>query len=190
MEDKATVDVSFVAMDNEQRTGLEGVKAGTRTDALGEDAFNTSSNVYRSRIAIREAGGTINNAALFAYVSEASININNGVSKLGAVGVFGGFSASFGDFAVSGEVEAYFTTVAAVAAVRNNPDVEYNLILAKDNAGMVWDMPLLALGNGRPNIEKDQPVKLPLETNAAENEYGYTLSLTHFAYLPTVGMPS
>lgn len=190
MEDKATVDVSFVAMDNEQRDGTEGVKDGTRVDALGEDCFNTSSNVYRSRIAPRTAGGTINQSNAFAYVSEATIVINNGVTKLGAVGVFGGFSASFGDFAVSGEVEAYFSTIEAVRAVRQNTDYEYNLILAKDNAGMIWDMPLIGLGGGRANVEKDQSIKLPLQSNAAENEYGYTLSLTQFAYLPTVGMPT
>lgn len=189
MEDKATVDVGFVAMNNEQRDGTDGVKDGDRIDAIAADAYNTSSNVFRSRVAVRDPGGTINNAALFGYVSEAGVTINNGVSKLGAVGVFGGFAASFGDFAVSGSLEAYFTTVAAVQAVRNSANLEYNVILAKDNAGMVWDMPLLGVGGGRPNVEKDQPVKLPLDSEVAENEYGYTLSLTHFAYLPTVAMP-
>lgn len=188
MEDKITCDLSFVSLDNEQRTGAEGLKAGTRVSALGEAALNTSLNMYRVRLAIAPSD-TINGTPLFGYVQESNITINNGVTKTGALGVFGGIGASLGDFQVGGEITAYFSTVEAVRAIRNNADVEYNVIVAKDNAGFVIDIPLLGLGGGRANVEKDQKITLPLETNAAENALGYTAMFCHFPYLPSVGMP-
>ena len=95
-----------------------------------------------------------------------------------------------GDFEVSGTLNVYFATVAAVEAVRANADVGFNIIAALDNAGFVFDIPLLSLGGGRLEVEKDAAIMLPLETMAAENEAGYTLLSTWFAYLPTVSMDS
>lgn len=45
-EDKITVDLTFVGLDSEQRTGATGVKAGQRVTAKGEQAYNTSSDIY------------------------------------------------------------------------------------------------------------------------------------------------
>jgi hypothetical protein len=46
-------------------------------------------------------------------------------------------------------------------------------------------MPLLSLGDGRLNVEQDQPITLPLDTNAAESKFGHTLLYQSFPYLPT-----
>lgn len=187
--DKLNADLTFVAMDNVQRTGTQGLKAGTRVAAPGEDAFNTSSDIYRIRMNIVDSSN-LNNAALFGYVSEATIAINNNVSPSKAIGTLGAFDATAGDFEVSGSVTAYFTTVGAVQAVRNNNDVAMNVIAAQKNAGVVFDIPLLSLGGGRINVEKDAPITVPLESSGAENSAGYTLLATFFAYLPNVGMPA
>lgn len=183
--DKINVDMSFVALDEQARTGAQGLKAGSRVAAPGEEAFNTSSDVYRQRVAILGQA-----APLFGYVTEAKIAINNGVTANKAIGVLGGFDTSAGDFEVSGSLSPYFSTVAAVQAVRNNADVSYNLIAAQLNAGMVFDMPLLTLSGGRVNVEKDNAIMIPVDTAAAGSKYGFTLGVTHFPYLPTVGMPS
>lgn len=186
--EKINADLSFVAMDNTHRDGTVGVKSGTRIGAVSEDAFNTTSNLYRIKLSIVDPS-TLNNTALFAYVSEADLTINNNVSPNKALAVLGAFDASVGNFEVSGSVSAYFADVAAVAAVRNNSDVGFNLIGASDNKGFVFDIPLLSLGGGRLNVEKDAPIKIPLETSAAECPAGYTLLSTFFAYLPTAAMP-
>lgn len=189
MADKLNCDLSFVAMDNEFRTGEEGLKAGTRIAIPGEDAYNTSSDIYRLRMNIVDPD-EINNASLFGYITEATIGINNNVSPAKAVGVLGAFDANVGDFEFSGSVTAYFTTVAAVRAVRNNADVSLNMIAASDNAGFVFDAPLVGLGGGRLNVEKDNAIMLPLEAAGAENPLGYTALVTMFPYLPSVGMPT
>ncbi len=187
-KDKINIDLSFVPMDFEQRTGAQGLKAGTRVAALGEDAYNTSSDIYRTKLSIVDPA-TLNPSALFGYVSETTLNVKNNVSGNGAIGVLGSFDATAGNFEVSGSLTAYFTTVAAVQAVRNNADVAFNVIAAQGNAGFVIDVPLLALGGGRLKVEKDKPVTVPLEQMAAENPNGYTLLSTWFSYLPALAMP-
>lgn len=186
--DKINADLTFVAMDNEYRTGTQGVKAGTRTGITGEDAFNTSSDIYRLRMNIVDPT-TLNNTPLFAYVNELTLTVNNNISPSKAIGVIGAFDASAGNFEVGGSVTAYFSTVAAAQAVRANSNVALNIIAAQNNAGMVWDIPLLSLSGGRVNVEKDQAITVPLDSAAAENPQGYTLLATFLPYVPTVGMP-
>ena len=186
--DKLTADISYVAMDDAQRTGAQGLKGGTRVKAAGEGAVNTSSDVYRIRMHVVDET-SLNPTALFGYITEGNITIANNVSPAKAVGVFGAFAMTVGTFEVGGSVTAYFSTVEAVRAIRNSADVSIDFIVAKDNGGFIFDIPLLALGGGRLNIAKDQPVTLPLEMAAAENPNGYTLSGTFFPYLPDAAMP-
>ena len=187
--DKLNADLSFVALNNAFQTGATGIKSGTRVAALGESPFNTSSNVYRAKMNIIDAA-TLQPTALFAYVTEANISIKNNASLSKAVGVVGGFGVTVGDFEVGGNIEAYFADTTAVSAVRNNSDVTFDIILAKSNAGMVYDIPMMGLGGGRLNVEKDAAIKLPLETLAAEGTTGYTLGINVFPYLPTAAMPA
>lgn len=179
-----TADLAFIAQDNEQRDGLTGVKAGTRPSLATEDAYNATSDVRRSKMAIVTPGNP-NPSALFGYATEFSLEINNNVSPNKAIGVLGAFSMTAGTFEVGGSAEVYFSDIAAVQAVRNNADVTQDLILVKNGAGWVFDIPLLSLGDGRLAVEQDQPIKLPLETMAAESDLGHTLMVARFPYLPS-----
>lgn len=196
-QDKLNIDLSYVGCDNTHRSGeaadeikssgdLEAVEAVV--DALGADAFNTSSDIVRIKLAVHDET-TTQPDALFGYVSEATISISNGVEPNKAVGVLGAFDTSAGNFVVGGSMTAYFTTVAAVRAVRQNADVGLSAIVARENGGFVWDIPLLGLGGGRANVEKDRPIMVPLEPAGAECAAGYTLMFTYFPYLPDVAMP-
>ncbi len=185
---KLTADLGFVSLDSEERTGTQGLKAGNRHAALGEDPYNTSSNLFRLRMAVIDPA-SLNPTPLFAFVEEFSLAINNNIESLKAVGVLGGFSFSIGNFEVTGATTAYFTTTEAITAVRANSDVTIDAILAKQNAGVVFDIPLLTLKLSGLSVEKNQAVKAPLETAAAQSPQGYTLGVTFFHYLPTVAMP-
>lgn len=181
--DKVTVDLGFVATDNEQYAGSVGVKSGTRLSLVDASAFNTSSDFSRIKMHLITAGNT-NPSPLFAYLTELTLNLTNNVSPNKAVAVLGAFDVSAGTFEVSGNVTAYFADVAAVQAVRNNSDVALDFAIVKDNAGMVWDIPLIALGDGRLKVEQDQPITLPLSTDAAEGSNNHTLLFNEFPYLP------
>jgi len=189
--DKINADLSFVACDHTHRSGESGdeQKVGTRVAVSGEDAYNTSSDLYRVKMAVLD-GTTSNPDALFGYVSEASVSVNNNVSPSKAIGTLGAFDMTAGNFEVGGSITAYFTTTAAVQAVRNNSDVGFSAIGAHSNAGFVFDIPLLGLGGGRLNVEKDAPITLPLEPAGAENDNGYTMLYEAFLYLPNLAMPT
>lgn len=187
--DLASIDFTFVATDNEQRDGATGPKQTGVIEAVAASEYNTSSDIGRIRLAtvsdVDEAP-----TALFAYVTEATVNINNNVTPNKAVGVLGAFDVTAGTFEVSGELTAYFSTVAATQAVRNNASVSLDISFVKDNTAMILDLPLISLGDGRLNVEVDQPITLPISIDAASGQdvstdLDHTALITYFDYVPT-----
>jgi hypothetical protein len=187
-EDKLNVDLTFIALDDTTRTGTEGLKAGARIAAAGEDAFNSSLDIYRIRMAIVDPA-QINNQALFAFVTEATLTIGNNASPIKVLGRRAAVDVSVGNFDAGGSVTALFSTVEAIRAIRRNSDLNFNVIAAHDNAGFVFDMPLLGVGGGQLNVELNSPVTIPLDSSGAQNPNGYTLLSNWFTYLPAVAMP-
>lgn len=181
--DKVTVDMTFVAIDNQQRDGATGVKAGSRPALVVEDAYNTSSDFSRIKMASVDPLDP-NPLPLFAFATDMTLTINNSVTPNKAIGILGGFDTSAGTFEVGGSITAYFASIAAVQAVRNNADITLDFIMVKANKGILFDVPLLSLGNGRLNVEQDQAITLPLDTSGAENKFGNTLTVQVFPYLP------
>lgn len=190
--DKITCDLSFVATNHEQRDGATGVKSGTRPALVESSAFNTSSDFSRMKMALVST----TNAAptpLFAFLTDLQINLNNNAAPNKAVSVLGAFDVSAGSFTVGGQVTAYFGNISAIQAVRNNSDVTLDAVIAKDNAGIAIDIPMISLGDGRANIEQDSPITLPLSMDAAtgakyDTNMDHTMMLVFFDYLPTLAM--
>lgn len=181
--EKVTVDVTFMGIDGEPRTGLQGLKAGSRPVLPLSDAFNTSSDFSRIKIAsVSDTDPTPR--PLFAFATDLTLTISNNVSANKAIGRLGAIDITVGTFEVGGSVTAYFADMAAVQAVRNNEDITMDFIVVKANTGLLFDIPLLALGNGRLAVEQDQPITLPLDTSAAESKFGNTLLIQIFPYLP------
>lgn len=189
LSDKVSVDATFVALDEEFRNGTDGLISGVRVEALGEGAYNTSTCLFRARMSLVDPA-TLNPTAMFAYVQSIELTIENNVQAVKAQGDIGGIDTVEGDFGVGGSATVYFSTVAAVNAIRDYSDVTFDTILAKANAGYVFDIPLLGLGNGRLAVTKDDPITVPLDMGAAENAAGYTASYTNFTYLPDAAMPA
>lgn len=181
--EKVNIDMSFVALDNEQRTGLQGVKAGDRPTNVPEAFFNTSTDFTRIKLSL--ASG-VNPTPLFAFATEMTLSVNNNVTPDKAIGVLGAFDTTAGTFEVGGNLTVYFADITAVQAVRNNSDVTLDIIMAKKNKALLIDIPLLTLGDGRLSIEQDASITLPLETMAAESKFGHTLMFQSFPYLPDI----
>lgn len=188
--DKLNVDMSFIALDNIQRTAAEGILSGTRKTLPESDMYNTSSDIKTMRMSIITPGDEAPEP-LFGYLTSFNIVINNNLTIDKAIAVLGGFDVTAGTFQVSGEATAYFSSVEAVKAVRNNENVSMHMAAAKNNAGFVVDMPLIGLGNGRLDVTQDQPITLPLSMDAAtavsiNPDTDYTLMWVFFDYLPTL----
>lgn len=177
--EKVTLDLGFIAQDVDlDETSL---KAGTRPDLEEADAFNTSSDFSRLTLEGTDITGSS------TYFEDYSIEINNNVTPAKALSVLGNFDLVEGDFVVSGNFTAYFTTTELVQAVRNNSDVQLDFAFVKNNAGLLFDIPLASLGEGRITVEKDSPVKVPLAQSAARDPIlTYTLGVMNFDYLPTL----
>lgn len=184
--DKITVDMAFVAKDASTVTGTVGVKGGTRPTLADTDAFNTTSHVPFMRMGLRSNIDS-NPGSLFAYLSELSLTIGNNVSPIKAVANLGAVEMTSGNFAVTGNATAFFNTVGAQAAVRNNSDVDICAGLVRNNAGFMLDVPLLSLGDGQLDVALNEPITLPLEVmGAKDTTYSYSASFTVFHYLPDV----
>lgn len=193
LADKVNIDIAGIGMKARTRTGAEGplsrAAGATIAKALGEDFFNTSSNVYRLRLAILDPD-TLNPTPLFARVTEWNVTVNNNVSPNKAQGTLGAFDTTAGNFDVDGEFTAYFSTVAAIRSIEENADVTFDAIYAKKNGAIIMDIPLLGTGGGRLNIEQDAAIMLPLTIAAAESPFGHTALLNWLPYVPNVGMAS
>lgn len=186
--DKINMNYSFVAITNDQRTAVEGLKPGTRKRLPESDAYNTSTDFARIKLAL-VSSTTAAPEPLFNFITELNLTINNNVSLNKAVGYLGGFDASIGLFEVSAEIQAYFTKIEAVQAIKNNRDVTLDFFVVKENQGFAVDLPLIALGGGLSDVELDEPIMIPLESEAAtaakiDPNLDHTLMWVYFDYLP------
>ena len=187
--DKITVDLGFVATDNSHIDGPTSLKTGTRPALVEADAFNTSSDFSRIKMAVVSSSSEAP-SSLFAFASELTLNINNNVSPNKAVSVLGAFEVTAGTFEVGGSITAYFGNVAAIQAVRNNSNVTLDMVMAKANKGIAIDLPLITLGDGLADVTQNEPIKIPLDMAAATGAFvdanmDHTLMMVFFDYLPT-----
>lgn len=189
LEDKLHIDLSFVAAGSEIRDGTQGLKVGTRVNAPGESAYNSSSDVYLTKMNVLDPD-TLSPSALFGFIDSGTLTIKNSASSVKAVGSLSAIDTAAGNFSGGGDVSAFFTEITAVRSVRQNADVAISMIFARANAGFVFDLPLVALGGGRAKIEPDKPIMLSLTMEAGESVYGHQLAFVSFPYLPTVLMPA
>ena len=178
--DKIELTLDFIALDAEEAEYADR-KPGSFPDiATSPEAYNTSTDLVRIRAAHQGDA-----APLFAFMQTMSFKINNNVSPLKALGVFGSFDVSIGDFVVEGDITAYFSDIAAVAAVRKADSLTIDFGLALDNRGWMFDIPHLVFDKGNLTITKDAPITIPVGINAAaDQKLNTTLTASYFAYLP------
>jgi hypothetical protein len=190
LAEKVNVDIKLMGLAHTTYTGAEGPLSAqpgaTLLPAFGEDAINTSSNLFRARLNIVD--GTLSPTPLFARVTEWNMDFKNNASIDKAQGTLGGFDSTAGMFEVSGKIKAYFTTVAAISAIRNNNDVTFDAIYSKNNRAIALDIPLIQLGGGLATIEMDKPIFLPLNMDAAQHPFGHTALVTFFSYVPNAAL--
>lgn len=187
--DLVTVDFNFIGTDSLQNTGATGPLQTSVVSPQASEVFNSSSDFSRIKLAsvsVTDEAPT----SLFAFVTDMSLTVNNNLSANKAIGVLGSFDITAGTFSINGSLTAYFGNVTSIQAVRNNADVTLDFAIVKKNQGIVFDIPLISLGGGRLNVEQDQPIKIPLNLDAATAEdiasgFDHTLLITLFGYLPT-----
>lgn len=186
--DKINVTYSFVAITNEHNVSTTGIKSGNRHSTVESDAYNTSTDFSRIKLATVSSADEAP-SPLFAFITDLTLKINNNVSLNKAVGYLGGFDATIGLFEVSAEINAYFTQIESLQAVRQNVDVTLDFFVTKENRGFVIDLPLVALGGGLSEVTIDEPIMIPLKSEAAtavkiDSNMDHTMLWMFFDYLP------
>lgn len=188
--DKLTAGLSFTGLTTEQ---LQAVKAGSRPDVVPQTAFSSSTDYTRLRLT-NDADGT----SMAVYLTDLNLSIDNGIDVDKAIGYIGGVGFSLGNFNVSGSVEAYFSTQAAITAARANANVSIDFGLVANvftpgtgnqAAGWLFDVPSIDLGDARLKVEKDKKIKLPLSMQAnAHASLNHTMLVVNYQYLPQVAL--
>lgn len=199
---KVVVDMDFVGTNNLQNSNTDGPAAGSRPALVSGNAFNTSSDFARLKMAILDPT-TSNPSPLFAFLTTMDLTIDNKATPDKAVSVLGAFEVTTGFFTVDLSCTAYFSEVAAVQAVRNNADVTVDMALVQTNTvslnsqaqilnqGFIVDVPLVALGDGRLNVAINKPIDLPLTIPAARDRvFDHTLLVVFFDFLPNLAVPA
>lgn len=186
--DKLTCKLSFMSRDHETRTAAEGLKDGDRPTLQDADAFNATSHVARLSLAVIDPASATP-VDLFAYLLDLNLKVNNNIKANKAIKVLGAFDNTAGTFEVSAETTAYFATVEATRAVRNNSDCTVDWTIAQANKGVTFDLPLLSLGGGRADVKQDEAVMLPITADAAtaaklDVNMNYTMLVQFWDYLP------
>ena len=189
--DKVTVDLTGIAVDVDTVDGPTSLKAGSRPALVSGDAFNTSNDVARLKLSVLDRTAGSAPSALFAYVTEFTVNINNNISPNKAISVLGAFDVTAGQFNVEGSMEAYFADITAVASIRNNDDITLDFAMVKGatsaKAGILVDIPLITLGDGRLEVAQDEAITLPLDIPAgADRVFNHTALMVFFDHLPNL----
>ena len=138
-EEKITIDLEYMALDNAQRDGgndqvLNAPKheQATNTEVIPrpkEPYFNTSTNMNQMKMYTHAQGtssvadGTAPNPEpIFFKLDDLTFTITNNLKRLPSVGDLGGFAFNYGKFQVTGSTNAYMRTVAGNRAISEHED--------------------------------------------------------------------
>ena len=192
---KVICDMTLLAMSSESWGGTGSLKtAASRLALVAEEAFNTTSNVPRIKLAVFSTTATAP-IALWAYITDLSLAIKNNWSVDKAIGVLGAFDGQPGGFDVSGTLTAYLCDIHAVDSIRNSDDITLDLHLVQSvggvQQGLSIDLPLLQLGGGKGKVEKDKSVMLSIKHDAVSgasilSTQDHTLLFCFWDYLPAL----
>lgn len=175
-EGKVTVNMAFMGLSEERAAE----KAGDRPSLSSEPCFTASNDFSRIRLQREDTDAT-----LATYIDTLKVSVKNNCSYNKAIGTLGAWDITVGDFEVMGEAEAFFGSHAAADAIQQNADVSIDFAMVQLNAGWLFDLPLVTLGDARLKVQKDQSVKLPLSADAvAHATLQHTLLAQSFTYLP------
>ena len=190
--DKIAMDLTFLATKSVSNLAAVGIRTGNRLALVESDAFNTSDNVPFVKLS-KVVAGDAAPEPLFAFAQDITLTINNNLEANEAIGVLGAFEITAGTFQVGGDMTAYFSDLAAVNAVENNEDISFQMHVSKANQGISLQLPLISLGDGRPSVEQDTAITLPLSMDAASaakiaSDLDFTLQFTFWDYLPDLAL--
>lgn len=136
---------------------------------------------FRRKSEVTNDGGTE-----ITNIKEWDITFNNNVQGAKAVGILGNCGASLGLFTIEANLRGYLEALSSLTALENNDDVSFDFAMVKGATdakhGFVCDVPLCSLGDGKPDLELDQFIEIPLTLEGATGA-GVDTTLNHSSML-------
>ena len=183
--EKITVDIGFMGLNHETRTGTQGVKSGNRPSIIEGDMF-VHGDASRMRLALVDDTNE-NPTAFSTFLTDLTLTVSNNLVANKAIGTIGSVALTTGIFSVSGSITAYFETIAAASSIASNASVSLDFATVHANAGLLVDLPLITLGDGKPDLSPNEAITLPLNMDAAKDDtLNFTMSVHQFRYLPVL----
>jgi len=172
-----TASASF--MGKEAAASTSRISGATSLPTTTNDLLNTSSHVGR----IAEAGAAVGSPN---YVIEASIQINNNLRRVNAIGEVGAIAINAGRCNVSGNLNTYFGDLTLYNKLLNNTATSYDLRVGRDNKHVIIDLPRIKFSSGSPEVsgpDTDIPLNLGFQA-MRDPTLGYTIKVQQFHYVP------
>lgn len=191
-QDRISVDLSFLATGHEFVDGPTSEKAGTRPDLSSEGIWDTSNHVVLNQLSEYTEGSEAP-TALFSFLTNFQLTLgfqNTGLTAFG--------QASFFDFAkgmlmASMSATAYFQTVDSTESIQDNDDFQWWIAMfhSGENKGVVLDVPLVAVGDGKNNVAINEAVTVPVTMEGfrgtkISDSYDHAVHFSFFDYLPAL----
>lgn len=179
LADKATMRFGFIGTDTPSPTTTRATNASSPKRATRTVLFNTTSDIARLTLANLDESG------LTTDFKNLSLTFRNNVTPEKVLGTLGAKYVAFGISEGMVDADVLFDNPAVVAAMRENTSVALVFGLANDDGGFYFDVPYATIEGGGKEFPVNQLVVLKAPIMAAQDPtLGYTLSVTHFPFLP------
>ena len=163
LTDKATISFNYIGTDTDVPTITRKAK-GSLDDMERSEAFNTTADIARLRIA------NIDYSGLTTDFKSVTFNINNNVSPEKVLAKLGARFMNTGEFAVSIEAQALFTNPLVLTAIRENKTVSMDFVLKNNDGVMGFDIPAMTLGGGGRDYPENESVLVNLTCETFEDD--------------------
>ena len=189
--DKALIDFSYEGLEMgdfdsplsdvpEEFTDIASSSAVAETPDSLQDIEAVSNNRHMKRLAIRNSVGEL----LFMIYRSLQISLNHGIESMPSARKLGNSAIRSGSMSVEAEATVEIPGLQALQEVARATKGSMEIAFVKGSKGMIWEMPNIPVGGGSPSFNRDEPVQSTLILPGAKGEFGYTVQLSRFDYLP------
>lgn len=161
---KATVAFGFIGTDTENPTASRKTGASAATEPTQTDAFNTSADVARLRVA------DVDESGLSTDFKSLTITLNNNVTPEKVIAQLGARFMNAGNFEVDIEATLLFSEAAVVNRIRENTTVMLDVILRNDDGIIAVDLPSVTLGGGTRQFPVNESVTIDITAQAFQDD--------------------
>ena len=149
------------------------------------EAYNSTWDMVHNSLYLHRPGST-NRAKLFAYGIDGTISLQNNLAAKTGYGTFGPIVVTSGDFVVNITLNVLFTDIAVQSAIARGDSVGLYFVLARENAGVVIDLPNLTIASGALTVATGEPVMIALTNEANRSKFGHAAMICYYNYLPAI----